>query len=124
MITVTRTKEHEQVRDARRDAGGEGLWLLFTLALAAGTVWLAWHSLDGVWSPLLWLVAGAVCADVLTGFRSVWAAVRDWRRMRRSLAFRLLMRELDESAQRAWQVYRAARRTEVEREQARRGGRR
>ena len=122
----TEAQDQEQVQEARGHAGLEAGWLVFHVGLAAGTAGLAWHGLVGVSPALLWLLTGAIGADVLTGARSVWVAVREWRWLRHSPAYRALTRDLDETHQRAWQAYRAARRTEAEQDQAhgrRRGAR-
>lgn len=113
MIRVASAEDSTLVRVAREQVAAEAGWLGLHAVLTAVTTLMAWSGLPGVWPALLWVLAGVIGADVLTGFRSVWVAVRDWRRMRRSAAFRVLTRDLDEAHERAWRTYRAALRAEV-----------
>lgn len=123
MITVVSVEDEQLVAAARGHAVGEAGWLVFHIALATFTALVAWSDVTGVWPALFWLLAGAVGGDALTGSRSVWLAVRDWRRMRHSPAFRALTRELDEAGRRAGESYRALRAVERERGRARGAGR-
>ena len=122
VITVANAEDAQLVAAARGHVVGEAGWLVFHIALASFAAVVAYSEVTGVWPALFWLLAGAVAGDALSGSRSVWIGVRDWRRLRGSAAFRGLTRDLDEAGQRARESYRAARRAEAGAAHGRVGG--
>ena len=75
----------------------ESAWLLFHLALVALTVWIALHGVAGVAPALLWFVAGAATAELLTSVRSTATAWRESRRLRRCARCVGLVADQDEA---------------------------